>query len=739
MEQSGSAGTVRPEDRHALERRILSALEKPLPPRGASPRYLLALGALAGASLLLPVLYGLCILAAGAGVAWWARFGSHFLFDRTHGRTHFSYVTLLLWAAPLVAGAFVVILLLKPLVARREEDPPLDPVDPGAEPFLYSFVDRLCALLGAPRPDRIRVDLSANASAALEAPKRFFGRRTLAITVGAVLLRSLSLRQLAGVLAHETGHLSQRFALACQAMVLGVNRWLVHVVEQRDAWDTFLDEESEAKGCSIALLFLFARGCVGLVRKLMKGLLVVSHALSMEMSRQMEWDSDRCEALVAGSAVFEETTRRLRLLDASYWVAHQILGDGELKRLPDDLPAFVAYLADKCPDRVRARIEEAADRHVVRWWESHPADRDRVEAARRLGAAGVGLAELPATSLLRDPARFCREASLAHYGRLLGPRLTPELIVPENEFERRREEKVEGQVRTWRWFHGCAHSRRPWPVADEFVELPSGHAAARDAMDAARSAVLQEAAGWRRAVQRWEEAEDRIYSGVRCHAILEAVSRRAVERFDARKFREARDVGLAEEKQLDAILAPLRPLEGAAARRIALVLSLSEEAWLLGEGAAAAGADARRLRAALNFLADSVGPLEVAVRVWTGLEAYGEVQARLGLGKPGVAVWREESVRLRAALQEVQPLIPRAADAFAAEDPGTGIVNLLPQAVLERAEGAQLEAMARELMKRRYNLFLWSLHETARLGEAVEDALGLPRMPDVPEEEKPWA
>ncbi|MCC6741565.1 MAG: hypothetical protein IT452_21180 [Planctomycetia bacterium] len=84
-------------------------------------------------------------------------------------------------------------------------------------------------------------------------------------------------------------------------------------------------------------------------------------------------------------------------------------------------------------------------------------------------------------------------------------------------------------------------------------------------------------------------------------------------------------------------------------------------------------------------------------------------------------------------------MIPRAADAFAAENPEAGIVNLLPAAVLDQAEGAPLEAMARELMQRRYYLFVWSLHETARLGEMVEDALGLPRMPDVPEEERPWA
>jgi hypothetical protein len=473
----------------------------------------------------------------------------------------------------------------------------------------------------------------------------------------------------------------------------------------------------------------------------MSGLLQISHALSMAMARQMEWDSDRAETLVAGSATFADTTRRLRLLDASTWVAHQILNDGDLKRLPDDLPAFVAYLADKCPERVRERIERATDREVVRWWESHPADRDRIEASRSMAAPGVISSNLPASALLRDPLRLCRSTTLVHYRTSLGDRFAESLIVPEAEFESRREARVEGQVRTWRWFHGCAHSRRPWPVADAFVEVPAGQAAARRAADEARTRVLQEAAAWQQGLGRWEEAEERILTGVRCGAILEAVSRRTVDRFDSRRFREARDIGLAEERQIQAIVGPLQRFESAMAHRVALVLALADEPWLQAGGSLGddPGVAQRRLRGALNFLAESVVPLEESVRRRTSLEAFAQVQSRLGLGQAGAEIWKEESVRLRSALQDVQPLIARADAAFTAEDPEAGSANLLPRGILETAAGKQLEAMARELMDRRYRLFVWSLHETARLGELVEDALGLPRMPDVPEEERPWA
>ncbi|MBI2921584.1 MAG: M48 family metalloprotease [Planctomycetes bacterium] len=726
------------ESRHALERRILDGLGGSVPARGSSPAYLANIGLLAFASALLPVVY----VGVMAGVAFLVYL--HATWSATwllHGRSgpRISWVALLLYLTPIAAGAFVLVLLLKPLLARSKPEPAGGALDAASEPFIYAFVDRLCALLGAPKPRLIRVEMTANAAASMEAPERALGARRLTITIGAILLQSLSLRQLAGVLAHETGHLSQRLARFAQQFVRNVNAWLVRVVFERDAWDEFLEEHCEFNGCSVSVLFLFCRGAVGLVRKFFHGLLVASHALVASMGRQMEWDSDRCEVLVAGSGAFESTFQRMRLLQASSWAAHRIFAEGEWKKLPDNLPAFVAWLADRCPGAVRARIEKEANQQVARWWEPHPADRDRVEAARKLAAAGIVAPDLPATALLRDPERVFREATAAHFREELGGGFRGDAIVPHAQLEKSREEHVDTQLRTWRWFHGCADSRRPWPVMDRFVTIPEGRVEARAGLEEARVRVLHEAASWHSRVEEREKLEDRILSGTRCAAILDALSRRQVDRFDAREFEEARSSGLAAERERVAVDARLDDLERPMAARIAMALAFVDLEWLDLPDRPGLQAAAGRLRKGFRFLNESFQPVADLICGWAGIDAYLTVKEHAGLGQVGSGILAGLVDAARKTLLAMQPMVAAAAEAFEAQDPSSGVANLLPLQILERAEIPQLQAMSRVLVQRRFDLFLWSIDETARLGEAVEDALGLPRLPEPPEDARPWA
>lgn len=56
-----------------------------------------------------------------------------------------------------------------------------------------------------------------------------------------VLYLGLTVRQLAGVIAHEFGHFTQGTAMRLTYLVGQVNLWFARVVYQRDAWDLWLD------------------------------------------------------------------------------------------------------------------------------------------------------------------------------------------------------------------------------------------------------------------------------------------------------------------------------------------------------------------------------------------------------------------------------------------------------------------------------------------------------------------
>jgi hypothetical protein len=74
-------------------------------------------------------------------------------------------IRLLLYLAPIVSGAVLVLFMLKPIVSRRSGSAQVRTLQRDEAPLLFAFVKKLCRLLGAPTPDRLDLDLQINASA----------------------------------------------------------------------------------------------------------------------------------------------------------------------------------------------------------------------------------------------------------------------------------------------------------------------------------------------------------------------------------------------------------------------------------------------------------------------------------------------------------------------------------------------------------------------------------------------
>src|SRR5258708_37618736 len=94
-----------------------------------------------------------------------------------------------------------------------------------------------------------------------------------------------------------------------------------------------------------------ARAGVGLSRGVLWLLMMTGHALSGFLLRQMEFDADRWEVQLAGSAGFESATLRLATLGYVLDDIHR-----EMRRtwrrqlqLPDNLPVLVEYRATRLP------------------------------------------------------------------------------------------------------------------------------------------------------------------------------------------------------------------------------------------------------------------------------------------------------------------------------------------------------------------------------------------------------
>jgi Zn-dependent protease with chaperone function len=217
------------------------------------------------------------------------------------------------------------------------------------------------------------------------------------LTIGLPLAAGLTLREMAGVLAHEFGHFAQGTGMRLTYVIRVVNGWFARVVYERDQWDEQLLAAQQADNWALQLFVALARLMVWLTRKILWVLMVVGHGISAFMLRQMEFDADRYEARVAGVDAFATTTEKLATLGLGMHAAMSDLGDAwRERRLCDDLPALVRNREATIPAELRTLVVARHAQAKTGWFDTHPAAAARVASARREGAAGVVKVDAPA-------------------------------------------------------------------------------------------------------------------------------------------------------------------------------------------------------------------------------------------------------------------------------------------------------------------------------------------------------
>ena len=133
---------------------------------GTGPFYTIGLLGVALVMALLPLIY----LALIAGVVYLTYYhAAHHYSWMTSGMARGRGVVLVLFAyiTPIFMGAVLTFFMVKPFFAKRIDQHQPYALNPEAEPVLYDFIARVCALVGAPMPSLIELDCDINASASL--------------------------------------------------------------------------------------------------------------------------------------------------------------------------------------------------------------------------------------------------------------------------------------------------------------------------------------------------------------------------------------------------------------------------------------------------------------------------------------------------------------------------------------------------------------------------------------------
>ena len=164
----------------------------------------------------------------------------------------------------------------------------------------------------------------------------------------------------------------------------------------------------------------------------------VGYMVSCFFIRQMEYNADIYEVMIAGSKCFERTTWRLSLLNASARLSHAGLQQAYREgRLGDNLPLLIAMNERLIKVDERRRLRSAIYRPSKQGFNphtgepmsgllvTHPTDLERIKAARRLDLPGVFDHSGPAIGLFGDldhhgkaiPTRYYRFVLKGRYKR----------------------------------------------------------------------------------------------------------------------------------------------------------------------------------------------------------------------------------------------------------------------------------------------------------------------------------
>lgn len=459
--------------------------------------------------VLLPMLY-LALIAAVGGLIWWYAtsvppgFGVLDVGGRGSGRL--VLFAMIAYGIVYVVAGIVLLLMLKPLLPRRQPREESIGISRAEQPLLYEFVDRLCRSVKAPPPTHIVLNCQVNAAAAVR--KGLLGGGDITLVIGMPLAAGMTLRQLTGVLAHEFGHFAQGGAAYTERLVSTTVNAMGRAIFERDAVDDVMVELAENdESILFVLVGRLSMGAAWAVRGILFILFYLAHRVSFAVRRQREYDADRYEIRVAGSRTFVETSDRLLQLNLAsgraYFRLRELFGEG---RLVDDLPALIAAEA-RHVSKKKLREARDADRRAKRsWHQTHPPDYLRIAAAERLDAPGAFHVDGPASLLFRDFDRLCREVTFQHY------KLDHELpmdgcrILPTSKLIADERVRFAEQQALSRFGQGLIHAERPI-FPDRDLPAPANHDAAMEMLTDLRAQIRRNAPAGREAHLQFEKAE----------------------------------------------------------------------------------------------------------------------------------------------------------------------------------------------------------------------------------------
>lgn len=716
--QSGeaSAETIKSDgQRQPSADEILGCLQGEIEPVRTTTAYKLALCACSVVMVLLPLLYLALVAGLVYGLYLHATYDAWILTERG-AASHQMRVRALAYFAPLIVGGFLLIFLLKPLSARSGKSMSGLALDPSRHPILFEYVNKLCAIIGAPAPREIKVDCDVNASASFRRGMLSLLGNDLTLTIGLPLAARLSLRELTGVLAHEMGHFAQGFGMRLTYVIRNVNFWFMRVVYERDKWDEWLESSARGSGHYIAFFVALTRGAIWLSRRVLWLLMMFGHVVCSYMLRQMEFDADQYEARTAGAAAFKRTCTALRELGvASQFAHHELSNLWQQRRLADNLPAMIIGRANSLPAEVRETIDIRAAAQKTGWFETHPADMDRIAGAQRVSGDGIVRGDYPARVLFSEFDSVCRTLTFIYYRDALGEEVDRENLVQTEKVDAEQEQNRSEGARLERYLGFGIPISRPFTFEMSLIPPPRDARVIVSELTTARRVMRAAAPRMKEALKAHAEADS---------ARLEAEAWNVLIRTGAATRKDVPDATAARRRMNEA-LETIRPVEEALRDRLRAGLELLATPQLekLLPGAAEYAREANRLLAVFGRLTLSLERLPELREQFAVISAVFSAAQR---GAKSDSMWSAARSRLDSMRELVAGVRVDMDDIpypFAYAGGTISLGKFLVRSSLTAADMGEVFTVAEQYLSNLGAVYFQALRRLVTIAAYVEDAL----------------
>jgi len=473
----------------------------------------------------------------------------------------------------------------------------------------------------------------------------------------------------------------------------------------------------------------------------------------------MEYDADRYETHLVGSEVFESTTKRMVELSLAHEWAFQDLGNAwEEGRLVDNLPALILANERQIPEDVRQKVLKAHLKDArTGLFHTHPCDLDRITSARKLKAQPLFKLDLshgkiqshieqartrdtakiftfspPASILFKDFCARAHRVSLDYYRGVFGKEVMPRNLVSVEAMVKSHDQEWEYSRALNRFSQGQFTVLRPIGLPQNCLQATVDYNKIPPMLKSVRELIISSAGDYDQRLKRFNNLEIRIMEAFQNRALLDggfhlsAAEVKAMEKV----FQEV------EQGQRLAVIDELNSFEELLRARMTGALQLlnvqsvvakidnGEDPKQTAESFIKTAHAVENQLAAVRDLQIAYQQLAVLVNRLEGEENNEKLVRQVRLKMEDL---RQILARLRRLLMDITyPFEHTQAQMTLGE---FAIVN-----VPGKDELGPLLEVAYDAVDRLFRVYVRLVGRLAHLAELVENGLGLPPLPEPPQQ-----